>query len=88
MLAGIAAGTFSWGALAIAFGCGGAGPFLQRDYTAFARQGLRFTDAYAAAPICSPTRAAIMTGKYPARLHLTDWIPGRTNSSTGMCLIG
>jgi arylsulfatase A-like enzyme len=42
-----------------------------------AATGMRFTDAYAAAPICSPTRAAIMTGKYPARLNLTDWLPGR-----------
>ncbi len=41
-----------------------------------ARQGMRFTDAYAAAPVCSPTRAAIMTGKYPARLQITDFIPG------------
>ena len=41
-----------------------------------ARMGMRFTDAYAACPVCSPTRASIMTGKYPARLHLTDWIPG------------
>jgi arylsulfatase A-like enzyme len=39
--------------------------------------GLRFTDAYAACPVCSPTRAALMTGKHPARLHLTDWLPGR-----------
>ena len=37
----------------------------------------RFTNAYAACPVCSPTRASIMTGKYPARLHLTDWISGR-----------
>lgn len=42
-----------------------------------AAEGVRFTDGYAACPVCSPTRASIMTGKYPARLHLTDWLPGR-----------
>jgi arylsulfatase A len=41
-----------------------------------AAEGCRFTDAYAAAPICSASRAAILTGKHPARLHVTDWIPG------------
>ncbi len=41
-----------------------------------AASGMVFTDAYAASPICSPSRAAIMTGKYPARLNLTDYIPG------------
>ncbi|HXT60285.1 MAG TPA: sulfatase-like hydrolase/transferase, partial [Pirellulales bacterium] len=43
----------------------------------FARQSVRFTHAYAACHVCSPTRASIMTGKYPARLRLTDWLPGR-----------
>ena len=41
-----------------------------------AREGLRFTDAYAACPVCSPTRSALMTGKYPARTHVTDFIAG------------
>ena len=41
-----------------------------------AASGMVFTDAYAASPVCSPSRAAIMSGKYPARLNLTDWIPG------------
>jgi arylsulfatase A len=39
-----------------------------------AQRSVRFTNAYAACPVCSPTRAAILTGKYPARLHLTDYI--------------
>jgi arylsulfatase A-like enzyme len=38
-----------------------------------AAQGMRFDQAYAAANVCSPTRASIMTGKYPARLHTTNF---------------
>jgi arylsulfatase A len=41
-----------------------------------ASQGVRFTNAYAACPVCSPTRASIMTGKYPARVGITNFIPG------------
>ena len=40
-----------------------------------ATQGMRFTDAYAAAPVCSPTRAAVLTGLSPARLRITNHIP-------------
>jgi arylsulfatase A-like enzyme len=42
-----------------------------------AGQGTRFTSAYCAQSICSPSRAAIITGKAPARLHLTTYLPGR-----------
>src|SRR5688500_2205268 len=47
-------------------------PYLDR----LAADGMRFTQAYSACTVCSPTRAALLTGKYPARLHITDWIPG------------
>lgn len=42
-----------------------------------AKKGIQFTNAYAASNVCSPTRASILTGKYPATLHLTDYIPGK-----------
>jgi len=57
-------------------GCYGSGFYETPNIDRLARQGMRFTDAYAACPVCSPTRASIMTGKYPARLHLTDFIAG------------
>jgi len=41
-----------------------------------AKQGMRFTNAYAACPVCSPTRASILAGQYPARIGVTDFIPG------------
>ncbi len=43
---------------------------------AFAKEAARFTNAYTPNPVCSPTRAAIMTGRYPSRVNITDWIPG------------
>ncbi|MFT4691915.1 MAG: sulfatase [Verrucomicrobiia bacterium] len=42
-----------------------------------AKEGMRFTDAYAACAVCSPTRAAVQTGRYPGRTGVTDWIRSR-----------
>jgi arylsulfatase A len=42
------------------------------------QDGVRFTAGYSACTVCSPTRAALLTGQYPARLRITDWIPGHT----------
>lgn len=57
-------------------GCYGSNFYKTPNIDSFAQQGVRFTDAYSSAHVCSPTRAALMTGKYPARLHLTDFLPG------------
>jgi arylsulfatase A-like enzyme len=51
-----------------------------------AEQGMRFRNAYAAQSVCSPTRAAIMTGKSPARLHLTTFLTGRENAPSQLLL--
>lgn len=57
-------------------GCYGSSYYLTPNLDRLSAEGIRFTNAYAAAAVCSPTRASIMTGKYPARLHLTDFIAG------------
>jgi len=56
-------------------GCQGSTYYRTPHIDRLAREGVRFTDAYAACAVCSPTRAALLTGKYPARLLLTDWLP-------------
>jgi arylsulfatase A-like enzyme len=63
-------------------GCYGSTYDETPNLDALARSGVRFTDAYAACNVCSPSRAALLTGKYPARLHLTDWLPGRKEKAT------
>jgi len=57
-------------------GCYGSDFYETPNIDRLADAGMKFTSAYAACQVCSPTRAAIMTGKYPARLHITNYIPG------------
>ena len=58
-------------------GCYGSKFYETPNIDRLAQEGMRFTDAYAACPVCSPTRASIMTGKYPARLNLTNFLIGK-----------
>jgi arylsulfatase A-like enzyme len=51
-----------------------------------AQQGMRFTAAYCAQSVCSPTRAALLTGQTPARLHLTTFLPGRPDAPSQLLL--
>jgi len=51
-----------------------------------AAEGVRFTQSYAAAAICSPSRAALLTGKYPARIGITDWIRAKFQGGAGLAL--
>tara|TARA_R110002049_G_scaffold4601_5_gene32564 strand:+ start:782727 stop:784151 length:1425 start_codon:yes stop_codon:yes gene_type:complete len=57
--------------------CFGSDLYETPNLDALAAKGLKFTNAYAACTVCSPTRASVMTGMYPARLHLTDFIAGQ-----------
>lgn len=57
--------------------CNGSTFYQTPNIDKLAAQSVQFKHAYAAAPVCSPTRAALLTGKYPARLQVTDWLPGR-----------
>ncbi|MHA1733915.1 MAG: sulfatase [Promethearchaeota archaeon] len=57
-------------------GCQGSEFHETPNVDRLAREGARFTRAYAACPVCSPTRASLMTGKYPARVGVTQWIGG------------
>lgn len=57
--------------------CQGSTFYETPNIDSVAREGMRFTNAYAACPVCSPTRASIMTGKYPARIGVTNYIGAR-----------
>jgi arylsulfatase A len=68
----ILADDFGWKDLS----CYGSDLYQSPNIDKLAHDGMKFTQSYSACTVCSPTRAAIMTGKYTARLHITDWIPG------------
>jgi arylsulfatase A-like enzyme len=57
--------------------CYGSTFYETKNLDRLAEQGMVFTDAYAPSPVCSPTRASILTGKYPVRFHLTNYIGGQ-----------
>lgn len=57
-------------------GCYGSKFYETPNVDKLARAGMRFTNAYSACTVCSPTRAALLTGRSPAALHVTDWIAG------------
>ncbi|MDX9755588.1 MAG: sulfatase-like hydrolase/transferase [bacterium] len=59
-------------------GCYGHPRIQTPNLDQLAREGLRLTDCYAAAPVCSPSRAGIMTGRNPTRCRIPDWIPPRS----------
>lgn len=54
-------------------GCYGSPFYETPNIDRLAASGVQFTNAYAACPVCSPTRASILSGKYPARMDTTDW---------------
>jgi arylsulfatase A len=64
-------------------GCYGATEFATPRIDAMAAQGVRFTDYYAAAPICSPSRAGLLTGCYPRRVGMETWVQ-RADSKRGI----
>ena len=57
-------------------GCFGSTYYETPNIDALAASGMKFTNGYAACPVCSPTRASILTGRHPVRVDITDWIPG------------
>jgi arylsulfatase A-like enzyme len=59
-------------------GCCGSSFYETPNLDQLAAEGVRFTDAYAACPVCSPSRASILSGKYPARVGVTDFIGGNS----------
>lgn len=68
-------------------GCTGSDLHETPHLDRLAQSGVRFTNAYSASPVCSPTRAAILTGKHPARLGITIWREGALSPPGGRKLV-
>ena len=68
-------------------GCYGADAHQTPHIDRMAEGGVRFTQAYSAAPVCSPTRASIMAGKHPARLNITIWLEGARRPPRNRALV-
>ncbi|MBV6641330.1 MAG: sulfatase [Cyclobacteriaceae bacterium] len=54
----------------------------------FSKQSVNFTNAYSSGSVCSPSRAAILTGRHPVRLQITDWIPGMVSQGKSLSTPG
>ncbi|MDC0263250.1 sulfatase-like hydrolase/transferase, partial [Verrucomicrobiales bacterium] len=67
-------------------GCTGSDFYETPHIDALAKEGTRFTSGYAACTVCSPSRAALMTGQSPARLRVTDFIPGHPFVNTPLII--
>lgn len=68
-------------------GCFGSRYYRTPNLDQLAAESVNFTQAYASCAVCSPSRAAILTGKAPARLHITDWIPGEKAPTSSRLLL-
>lgn len=68
-------------------GCYGADLHETPRLDRLAKQSVRFSQAYSPSPVCTPTRAAILTGKHPARLHMTIWREASANPPTDRALL-
>ena len=67
-------------------GCYGSDLHETPNLDQLAKQGVRFNQAYSASPVCTPTRVSILTGKHPARLHMTIWREAALNRGNRILL--
>ena len=68
-------------------GCYGSQFYETPAIDQLAKEGVLFENAYSTCHVCSPSRASILTGKYPARTNLTEWLGGRPDAITNDCIM-